>query len=247
VILHLLRPKAREDGTLPPDGSVLAFEQKARRKQARERARKRCEDSGETLPPPPCTEARVAEVTGKSPRVVAASSPRMALGPDGSRGFCTRRTALVLQEETDQPSTLMPGSALGKDARVLPAELTGYDGSEGLNARGTPPAPQDKADELRDELPEESALPLLRAAARPGVVPGVEALGVSQLLRLLWLCLWAKVVGLLQPVWPAGKAKLRAEAKEFVPLQVARVVSPVMDEPDEPRPVATSRRRLEMK
>jgi hypothetical protein len=32
-----------------------------------------------------------------------------------------------------------------------------------------------------------------------------------------------------------------------VPLQVARVVSPVMDEPDEPRPVATSRQRLEMK
>jgi hypothetical protein len=55
------------------------------------------------------------------------------------------------------------------------------------------------------------------------------------------------VVGLLQSVRPVGKAKLRAEAKEFVPLQVARVVSPVMDEPDEPRRATTLRRRLEMK
>jgi hypothetical protein len=61
------------------------------------------------------------------------------------------------------------------------------------------------------------------------------------------LLLYPKVVGLLQSVRPVGKAKLRAEAKEFVPLQVARVVSPVMDEPDEPRRATTLRRRLEMK
>ena len=146
-----------------------------------------------------------------------------------------------------------------KDDRVLPAEpkwqplqvATGCDGLQGADVRCTLPAPQEKADELRDELPEETpllmpALPL-QGTTQPGVTPELEAFGVWQLMRLLCLCVWAKVVGLLQTVWPVGKAKLRAEAKEFVPLQVARVVSPVMDEPDEPRPAATSRRRLKMK
>eukprot|EP01047_Picozoa_sp_COSAG01_P070159 COSAG01_NODE_10560_length_2132_cov_129.550910_3_plen_160_part_00 len=101
-VAHLLRPKAREDGTLLLDGSALAFEQKARCKQALERARKRCEESGESLPPPPCTMAKVEKVTGKSPRVAAAPPLQMAAGPDGSRGFSMRCTALVLQEEADE-------------------------------------------------------------------------------------------------------------------------------------------------
>jgi hypothetical protein len=144
----------------------------------------------------------------------------------------------VLQEEADEP-----GNVVDKGDRVQ--EATGPDGFQGLDVRCTPPVPQEKVDELRHDLP------ALRLRARAGAAPELEALGVCQLLRLLWLCVWVKVVGLLEPVWPIGgsvisasklraKAKLRAEAKEFVPLQVARVVVEdiilLLAHPTNPRP-----------